>query len=100
MADALQGVQILFVAHAFDGDNLFGSGFVRDPFPGNIIPSGRLDPVAQNVLKYYPLPNRAASDPIRPVAAALRNSGSGKYVPASSALVWSRSMARCEMRKS
>ena len=40
-----------------------GSGFVRDLFPGNRIPSGRLDPVSQNVLKYYPLPNRAPSDP-------------------------------------
>lgn len=27
------------------------NGFVRDPFPGNKIPSGRIDPVAQNVLK-------------------------------------------------
>jgi hypothetical protein len=43
--------------------NPSGSGFIRDPFPGNLIPSGRLDPVSQNVLKFYPLPNRAASDP-------------------------------------
>ncbi|MEO7649986.1 MAG: hypothetical protein ABIZ80_05930, partial [Bryobacteraceae bacterium] len=32
---------------------------LRDPFPANRIPSGRLDPVALNVLKYYPSPNRA-----------------------------------------
>jgi hypothetical protein len=31
---------------------------VRDPFPGNVIPSGRLDPVAQAILNYYPQPNR------------------------------------------
>lgn len=34
-----------------------GSGFVRQPFPGNVIPSPRIDPVARNVVKYYPLPN-------------------------------------------
>jgi len=28
------------------------------PFPGNIIPSDRLDPVALAALQYYPLPNR------------------------------------------
>lgn len=32
-------------------------GFIRDPFPGNAIPSSRFDPVAVNVLKYYPEPN-------------------------------------------
>ncbi|HZN10058.1 MAG TPA: TonB-dependent receptor, partial [Blastocatellia bacterium] len=36
-----------------------GQGFVRDPFPGNVIPQSRIDPVARNILNYYPLPNRA-----------------------------------------
>lgn len=27
------------------------------PFPGNIIPAGRLDPIALGLLKFYPLPN-------------------------------------------
>jgi hypothetical protein len=35
-----------------------GNGFIRDPFPGNIIPEDRLDPVAQNITAFYPLPNR------------------------------------------
>src|SRR5262249_38082047 len=35
-----------------------GAGFVRTVFPGNVIPASRLDPVARNVVKYYPLPNR------------------------------------------
>lgn len=39
-----------------------GSGFVRDIFPGNRIPTGRLDPVAQKVLEFYPLPNRTPSN--------------------------------------
>jgi hypothetical protein len=39
-----------------------GAGFIRDPFAGNIIPANRLDPVALNIQKFYPLPNRAPSD--------------------------------------
>jgi hypothetical protein len=36
-------------------------GVSRTQFPGNKIPSARLDAAALNVLKYYPLPNRAPS---------------------------------------
>ncbi|MBS1829144.1 MAG: TonB-dependent receptor [Acidobacteria bacterium] len=32
-------------------------GFIRDAVPGNIIPASRQNPVARNVIKYYPLPN-------------------------------------------
>ena len=35
-----------------------GTASIRDPFPGNIIPTERFDAVALNALKYYPLPNR------------------------------------------
>jgi hypothetical protein len=38
--------------------NPSGSGFVRDQFSGNVIPANRLDPVALQVLNYYPLPNQ------------------------------------------
>ncbi|MGI8742511.1 MAG: carboxypeptidase regulatory-like domain-containing protein [Bryobacteraceae bacterium] len=34
-----------------------GGRIQRTAFPGNIIPSERLSPIALNVLKYYPLPN-------------------------------------------
>lgn len=34
-----------------------GSGFIRDQFADNKIPANMIDPVALNVLKYYPLPN-------------------------------------------
>src|SRR5438552_3974905 len=37
--------------------NPSGSGVIRDPFPGNIIPTNRLDPVGRNVASIYPLPN-------------------------------------------
>ena len=34
-----------------------GGHVSRSPLPGNIIPASLLSPVAQNLLKYYPLPN-------------------------------------------
>ncbi|MBI4890861.1 MAG: carboxypeptidase regulatory-like domain-containing protein, partial [Acidobacteria bacterium] len=43
--------------------NPAGSGFVRDAFAGNRIPANRMDPVAKNILPYYPLPNRPPTDP-------------------------------------
>ncbi len=33
-----------------------GTGFVRDPFAGNVIPSNRMDPTAAAILSLYPLP--------------------------------------------
>jgi hypothetical protein len=38
-----------------------GSRVRRDPFPGNIIPTNRISPIALNYLKYYPLPNQAGN---------------------------------------
>jgi hypothetical protein len=32
--------------------------FLRDPFPGNILPANLIDPVAKNIMAYYPLPNQ------------------------------------------
>jgi hypothetical protein len=43
--------------------NPAGAGFVRDPFPGNIIPAGRIDPVSKSVNEFYPIPNRTPTDP-------------------------------------
>lgn len=43
--------------------NPSGSGFIRDPFAGNVIPSSRFDPVSVNMLQFYPTPNRAPSNP-------------------------------------
>jgi carboxypeptidase family protein len=36
-----------------------GTGFVRDPFPGNIIPAGRLDPNAIKLMSLFPAANQA-----------------------------------------
>ena len=38
-----------------------GTTSVRTAFPGNIIPASRIDPVARNVVKYYPLPTTAGN---------------------------------------
>jgi hypothetical protein len=38
------------------GQNVNGN-FVRQPFAGNIIPSSRINPVAKNILGYFPSPN-------------------------------------------
>lgn len=34
-----------------------GGRFLRTPFPNNIIPTSRLDPMAQKIVAYYPAPN-------------------------------------------
>ncbi|HWT01074.1 MAG TPA: TonB-dependent receptor [Pyrinomonadaceae bacterium] len=36
---------------------------VCDPFPGNIIPANRISPIAQTILRLYPLPTRNIFDP-------------------------------------
>lgn len=35
-----------------------GSGQIRDPLAGNIVPSSRFDPVSSKILSFYPLPNK------------------------------------------
>jgi hypothetical protein len=37
------------------------SQFIRDPFPGNVIPANRIDPVARELLRRYPLPDSGRS---------------------------------------
>jgi hypothetical protein len=40
-----------------------GAGYVRSPFPGNVIPSARFDPVSASIFKYVPLPDVPANNP-------------------------------------
>jgi hypothetical protein len=35
--------------------------FTRDPFPGNIIPPGMIDPVAKKILEFFPEPNQSGT---------------------------------------
>src|SRR5579872_1809319 len=36
--------------------------YTRQPFPGNAIPLNRIDPVAKNLIAYYPMPNTAPTN--------------------------------------
>jgi hypothetical protein len=36
-----------------------GTGIARTPFPGNVVPSSRINPIAQALMNYYPQPNVA-----------------------------------------
>jgi hypothetical protein len=40
------------------------NGFTRTPFPGNIIPSNRFDPVSKRLIDLYPTPNQNLGDAI------------------------------------
>ncbi len=39
------------------------SGYVRSPFPGNVIPTSRISPISTALLKYIDLPNQATTLP-------------------------------------
>ncbi len=54
-----------------------GTGYVRQPFPGNVIPSSRINPVAANIMNFYPLPN----------AAGVANGGLNNYFASGSTVV-------------
>ena len=54
-----------------------GSGYIRQPFPENAIPANRIDRVAANVVKYYPLPNQPG----------LANSGQNNYYAAAQSVL-------------
>ena len=41
-----------------------GNQWVRNPFPGNIIPAGRLDPVGVKLASSFPLPNTNLQGPV------------------------------------
>jgi hypothetical protein len=49
-----------FSVHTVDGSPL------RDPMPGNIIPASRQDPIARNMMKYWPAPNNPNVNPSTP----------------------------------
>ena len=55
-----------------------GGGFTRQPYAGNIIAANQLDPVAQNILKYFPRPNRAPDNAFTNANNVLLNLGAKK----------------------
>jgi hypothetical protein len=56
--DANGNLQIVY--DPLTGDPVTGQG--RTPFPGNIIPANRLNPVARNMLSYLPAPQQEVSN--------------------------------------
>ena len=58
---------------AVTGIQATGIGAVRDPFPGNIVPVSRLDPVAVKLLDLFPAPNNPGivnnmvTDPVKQI---------------------------------
>ena len=52
------GQPITIYDPATTAPNTTGSGFTRAPFSANRIPRERMDPVALNVLRYFPEPNQ------------------------------------------
>lgn len=58
-----QGRQIPLFDPSTTRPNPAGSGFIRDPLPGNIVPSNRIDPLSARVLAFHPAPNATPTDP-------------------------------------
>ena len=56
-----QNGQLIRVFDPFSTRANPAGGFIRDQFEGNRIPAGLIDPVARNVLNYFPLPNQAGN---------------------------------------
>lgn len=59
-----RGIMIPLFDPATTRPNPSGSGFIRDPLAGNIVPRSRMDPVSLKVLEYMPLPNARPQDPV------------------------------------
>ncbi|MGH9630520.1 MAG: hypothetical protein ACRD7E_19590, partial [Bryobacteraceae bacterium] len=58
-----QGAQITVYDPATTRPNPNGQGLIRDPFPNNIIPSNRFDPITRKIVDFWPAPNRAPNNP-------------------------------------
>lgn len=55
--------------------------FRRDPLPGNIIPSSRIDPIARRIMGYYPDPNTAGTVDFQNNYSRTRQDGQDLYQP-------------------
>ena len=56
-----QNGQLIRIFDPFTTRSNPAGGFIRDQFANNVIPIGQMDPVARNVLQYFPLPNQAGN---------------------------------------
>jgi hypothetical protein len=56
------GAPIVIYDPATTRPNATGTGWIRDPFPGNVIPQNRWHPIANALLQYIPQPNATPSN--------------------------------------
>jgi hypothetical protein len=54
------GAQLITIYNPYS-THLENGSYIRDPFPGNVIPANLINPIAAKVLKLYPDANRAGS---------------------------------------
>ncbi len=73
-----RGVPIPVYDPATTAANPGGGGFIRQPFPNNIIPTARIDRVAAAIMPFYPEPNRVPTDPFTNSNNHLANLGANK----------------------
>ncbi len=52
-----QNGQVIQIYDPATSRQLPDGSWLRDPFPGNIVPPNRIDPVSAKLLSYWPLPN-------------------------------------------
>src|SRR5215468_1138449 len=64
-----------------DTGRLVGNNWVRDPFPNNIIPANRINPIAAKIAAFFPKPNATTpgSDPWRNNFADIPNIANDKF---------------------
>jgi hypothetical protein len=55
------------------------STYIRDPFPGNVIPTSRISPIGVKILSYYPAPNSADANKLNQNFTAAGNEGRYQY---------------------
>jgi hypothetical protein len=67
-------IQIFDPINTIPNPNGAAGAVLRVQFPGNIIPSSRIDPVARNLVKYYPLPTSNAITGNLPINPSIPNS--------------------------
>ena len=66
-------VQIYDPLNTVPNPNGVSGAVLRQPFPGNVIPTSRLDPVALNLEKYYPMPTNNSVSGNLPLSPSIQN---------------------------
>jgi len=57
-SQTLSGTKLITIYNPFTTRANGSGGYVRDPFPGNVIPASLINPVSANLTKYWPSANQ------------------------------------------